>query len=334
MSTRKSARPAIGPSDRPPGIRTGGAAVLEVGGVVVGHHTDAAAGTGCTVIAFDPAVVVGVDIRGSAPGTREVALLDPQRHISQIDAIVLCGGSALGLGAASGVAEALRARNRGFPTPGGPVPIVPAAVVFDLTTGKSAWPQPHDGAAALERASSEFFACGNVGAGTGVTAGPGRAGVKSGLGAALASRGRLKVGAIAAVNPVGTVLDEHGRPFAGLIKNGAVAEPEAAYALLDRFPGNTIVAVILCNADLDKLGATKVAQMAHDGLARAVRPAHTIRDGDTVFAAAGLGAAIAAPVDLAGSLAADALAAAIRHGVRSAQSDYGIAAVADLGGPA
>ena len=160
MSTRKSAGTAIGPSDRPPGIRTGGAAVLEVGGVVVGHHTDAAAGTGCTVIAFDPAMVVGVDIRGSAPGTREVALLDPQRHINRIDAIVLCGGSALGLGAASGVAEALRARNRGFPTPGGPVPIVPAAVVFDLTTGKSAWPQPHDGAAALERASSEFFACG------------------------------------------------------------------------------------------------------------------------------------------------------------------------------
>ena len=321
---------AIKAREQPLTIATGGRALLKVGGVAVGNYTNLAAGTRCTVLTFEPPAVGGVDVRGSAPGTREVALLDPRCHVDRIDAVVLCGGSALGLGAASGVAEALRADGRGYRTPGGPVPIVPAAVVFDLTTGVPAWPGPEDGARAYQEASTAEFECGNVGAGTGVTAGPGRLGTKSGLGAATVTRGPLRVGAVAAANPVGTVLDEEGKPMAWLLSSGSAADPAMVYDLMDRFPSNTVIGCIVTNADLDKLGASKVAQMAQDGLARAVRPAHTTHDGDTVFVAACSSNRVAAPADLVGGLAADALAAAIRHAVRSATSAYGIPAAADL----
>ena len=288
------------------------------------HYTDAPNGTGCTVLAFDPPAVAGVDVRGYSPGTREIALLSPECSVDRIDALVLCGGSALGLSAAGGVADQLRAEGRGHPTPGGPVPIVPAAVVFDLAIADPVWPGPAEGAAAYRAAGGGGFECGNVGAGTGVTAGPGKQGTKSGLGAALIERGRLVVGALAAVNPVGTVVDESGMPLGGLRVDGAVAAPERSYQLMDDGSGNTIIAAIVCNADLDKLGATRVARMAHDGMARAVRPTHTASDGDTVFAAACGERRVRARSDLVGALAADALAAAIRHGVRAARSAYGI----------
>ncbi len=320
-------------AERPPPaqiLSTGGGAFNRLEGLRVGHHTNVRGATGCTVLAFDPPAVAGVDVRGSAPGTREVSLLAPECHVVHIDALVLCGGSALGLAAASGVAEELRSEGRGYPTPAGPVPIVPAAVVFDLTTGDPVWPGALEGAAAYRAASAAGFECGNVGAGTGVTAGPGQNGVKAGLGAALIEHGRLKVGAIAAVNPLGTVIDERGAPLAGLRIDGALATPEQAYAILDGSLGNTVIAAIVSNADLDKLGATKVAQMAHDGMARAVRPTHTTHDGDTVFATACGSPRVRARADLVGALAADALAAAIRHGVRAAQSAYGITGGAEL----
>ena len=313
----------------PSRVLCGGSAFARLPGLRVGHFTDARQGTGCTVLAFEPAAVAGVDVRGSAPGTREVALLAPECHIARIDALVLCGGSALGLAAASGVAEELRSAQRGYPTPAGPVPIVPAAVIFDLTTGAPAWPSAADGVAAYRAASPSGFECGNVGAGTGATAGPGSRGVKAGLGAALVERGNLLVGAIAAVNPLGTVIDEAGAPLGGLRADGRVLAPEDAYAILDETTGNTIVAAIVSNANLDKLGASKVARMAHDGMARAVRPTHTTHDGDTVFAAASGVRRVSATPALVGALAADALAAAIRHGVRAAPSAYGIAGAAD-----
>lgn len=293
-------------------------------GLRVGHYTDSPGGTGCTVLAFDPPAVAGVDVRGASPGTREIALLSPECRIDRIDALVLCGGSALGLSAAGGVADQLRTEGRGHPTPAGPVPIVPAAVVFDLVTADPVWPGAAEGAAAYRAAAAGSFECGNVGAGTGVTAGPGPNGTKSGLGAALVERGPLVVGALAAVNPLGTVVGEGGQPLAGLRADGIVAEPERSYQLMDDGFGNTVIAAIVCNADLDKLGATRVARMAHDGMARAVRPTHTASDGDTVFAAACGERRVKARSDLVGALAADALAAAIRHGVRSARTAYGI----------
>lgn len=316
---------------RLPVLTPGGSGFARIAGLRVGHYTDPSAGTGCTVLSFNPPAVAGVDVRGSSPGTREIALLAPQCRVDRIDALVLCGGSALGLSAASGVADQLRAEGRGHPTPAGPVPIVPAAVVFDLATADPVWPGPAEGAVALSSASGAGFECGNVGAGTGVTAGPGPSGTKSGLGAALIERGPLLVGALAAVNPLGTVVDEDGAPLAGLRVGGKVAEPERSYQLMDEDFGNTVIAAVVCNADLDKLGATQVARMAHDGMARAVRPTHTASDGDTVFAAACGGRRVGARPDLVGALAADALAAAIRHGVRAARSAYGIEAAAGLG---
>ena len=312
-------------------LTPGGGGFARLSGLRVGHYTDPSAGTGCTVLSFEPPAVAGVDVRGSSPGTREIALLAPECRVDRIDALVLCGGSALGLSAASGVADQLRAEGRGHPTPAGPVPIVPAAVVFDLATADPVWPGPAEGAAALSSAGGAGFECGNVGAGTGVTAGPGPNGTKSGLGAALIERGPLLVGALAAVNPLGTVIDEDGSPLAGLRVGGQVAEPERSYQLMDDGFGNTIIAAIVCNADLDKLGATRVARMAHDGMARAVRPTHTASDGDTVFAAACGDRRVRARSDLVGALAADALAAAIRHGVRAARSAYGIEAVGGFG---
>jgi L-aminopeptidase/D-esterase-like protein len=314
-------------------LTSGGDGFAKLAGLNVGHYTDASAGTGCTVLSFDPPAVAGVDVRGSSPGTREIALLAPECSVDRIDALVLCGGSALGLSAASGVADQLRAAGRGHPTPAGPVPIVPAAVVFDLATADPIWPGPDEGAAAFRSAGGGGFECGNVGAGTGVTAGPGSNGTKSGLGAALIERGPLLVGALAAVNPLGTVVDESGVQLAGLRVEGVVAEPERSYQLMDEGLGNTVIAAIVCNADLDKLGATRVARMAHDGMARAVRPTHTASDGDTVFAAACGDRRIRARPDLVGALAADALAAAIRHSVRAAKSAYGIDA-AGVGGKA
>ena len=312
-------------------LTAGGDGFARLPGLQVGHYTDIEAGTGCTVLAFDPPAVAGVDVRGSSPGTREVALLAPECSVDRIDALVLCGGSALGLSAAGGVADRLRADGRGYPTAAGPVPIVPAAVVFDLATADPVWPGPAEGAAAYLSAGPGGFECGNVGAGTGVTAGPGSKGTKSGLGAALIERGPLLVGALAAVNPLGTVVDEQGTPMAGLRVDGAIVEPERSYRLMDDGFGNTVIAAIVCNADLDKLGATRVARMAHDGMARAVRPSHTASDGDTIFAAACGDPRIKARSDLVGALAADALAAAIRHGVRAARSAYGIDAAAGTG---
>ncbi len=312
-------------------LTPGGGGFGKLDGLRVGHYTDSPAGTGCTVLAFDPPAVAGVDVRGAAPGSREIALLAPECSVDRIDALVLCGGSALGLSAAGGVADQLRAEGRGHPTPAGPVPIVPAAVVFDLATADPVWPGPADGAAAFRAAGGDGFECGNVGAGTGATAGPGPNGTKSGLGAALIERGPLIVGALAAVNPLGTVVDERGMQLAGLRVDGVVTEPERSYQLMDDGFGNTVIAAIVCNADLDKLGATRVAQMAHDGMARAVRPTHTASDGDTVFTAACGERRVKTRSDLVGALAADALAAAIRHGVRAARSAYGIKAVGGSG---
>jgi L-aminopeptidase/D-esterase-like protein len=305
---------------------------LAVGGIRVGHWTDAAGGTGCTVVVCDLPVCAGVDIRGSAPGTRETALLAPTGSVQRVDAIVMTGGSALGLASASGVATALHEAGLGYATSHGPIPIVPAAVIYDLGVGGVGWPDEAAGRAALAAARDEEFALGNVGAGAGATAGAGPAGTKTGIGAATLLQGDLRVGALVVANPLGSIVAADGGVLAGQRADGRLAEPEEVLARLAERNAteNTVIGCVVTNARLDKTGATKVAQMAHDGIARAVQPAHTTRDGDTLFCLSVAG--VTADLSLVGDLAARAVAAAIRAGTRDAQPAYGIPSASELAG--
>jgi L-aminopeptidase/D-esterase-like protein len=314
-----------------------------VDGIKVGHETLAARPTGCTVVLVERGAVAGVDVRGSAPGTRETDLLNPINTVEQVHAIVLAGGSAFGLDAASGVMRFLEERGVGFETGSGRVPIVPAAVLFDLNVGNDPKIRPGAdcGYRASAAASSGPVAEGNVGAGAGATvgklAGRDRA-MKSGIGsAAIVLPDGLIVAALVAVNSAGDVIDtasgqvlagvrtEDGRGLADvrrLIRAGLVTSDH---------PGeSTTLGVVATNARLTKPQATKIAQMAHDGLARAVAPVHTPIDGDTIFALATGGRAEPANVLTIGALAADAVAEAVVRAVRAARGIAGYPAVRDL----
>ena len=286
-------------------------------GIRVGHWTHAAAGTGCTVLLFDRAVPAAVDVRGSAPGTRETDALHPGGLVGQADAILLTGGSAFGLAAADGVMRCLEERGRGFPTPAGPVPIVPAAVIYDLSVGDpSIRPDATAGESATAAASRDPVPQGNVGAGTGATIGAGAGRRKGGLGSALERTGPVPTGALAVVNPAGAVYDpKSGRRLAGASGN-----------VSSGFGQNTTIGVVAVNAALEHWELQKVAEMSHDGLARAVRPAHGMHDGDTIFAVA-VGAD-AHDIDLTalGHAAAEAFAAAIIKGTVQARPAYGLPA--------
>ena len=301
-----------------------GVAITDVPGIRVGHWTDADAQTGCTVVLLpDDGAVAGVDVRGPAPGTRETDLLRPGRLVERVHAICLCGGSAFGLGAADGVMRFLREREVGLPVGPVRVPLVPAAVVFDLNTGRAAWPGPDDGYAACLAAGAEPPAEGRVGAGTGTTVGKllGPAGAcPGGVGtASVRLPGGGVVGALAVVNAIGDVHGRDGRLLAGargpdgvpvnavrtLLTTGRAQPPPAG--------SSTTIAVVATDAALDKAGCRRLAEVAHDGLALAVRPAHTPFDGDTVFAVSAGGAAVD-PVSL-GVAAAEALWAAIERAV-------------------
>jgi L-aminopeptidase/D-esterase-like protein len=298
--------------------------IVDVPGVRVGHAHDLSARTGCTVVTFDDAgAVCGVDVRGSAPGTRETDLLSPTAHVGAVHAIVLCGGSAFGLDAACGVVDELEARGIGYAVGPWRVPIVPAAVIFDLFVGNGARrPDRAMGAAAYRAASTRPPAEGAVGVGAGATVaklgGMERA-RPGGVGSASIRFGATVVAALAVCNAIGNVHD----PATGALVAGprgldsfdvraALAGPPSVA------PGaNTTLAVVATNARLRKADAQKVAQMAHDGLARAVIPAHLTGDGDTIFAC-GTGA-LEASLDLVGALAADAVGRAIVRGVRAAR---------------
>jgi L-aminopeptidase/D-esterase-like protein len=272
-------------------------------GLRVGHWTDAVGMTGCTVVLPPPGAIGSGEVRGGAPGTRETDLLRPGRLVEEVHAVLLTGGSAFGLAAADGVMRWLEERGVGFEAGVARVPIVPAAVLFDLGVGDpGARPGPDAGAAACEAASEEV-AEGRIGAGTGATVGLDR--VPGGLGVAETSEGDVTVWALAAVNPFGAVVDEDGQPLAGQIPpSGAVpARPGT----------NTVLGVVATNAALSKAGCLDLAAAAHDGLARAVRPAHTMWDGDTVFTLAT--GQVEASGDILERLAGDALAGAIRRAV-------------------
>lgn len=326
-------------------------AITDVPGIRVGQAHDPEALTGCTVVLCEQGAVGGVDQRGGAPGTRETDPLRPMHLVQHVHAVVLSGGSAFGLDSATGVVRYLEEKGVGFDVRVAKVPIVPAAILFDLGIGRAdVRPDAAMGYAACEQASSERPEEGNAGAGMGATVGKilGMAGaIKSGIGtASIDLGGRAIVAAIVAPNSLGDIID----PATGIILAGArarkigpiqfgeggtfadtleVMKSFAGKTIL-RFAsrGNTVIGVIATNASLTKEETNKVAQMAHDGIARAVRPAHTMLDGDTLFALS-MGRK-KVDVNIVGAYAAEAVARAIVNAVLSAQTAGGIPAVRDL----
>jgi L-aminopeptidase/D-esterase-like protein len=296
-------------------------------GVRVGHWTDPVGLTGCTVVLCPPGTIGSGEVRGGAPGTRETDLLRPGTLVQEVNAVLLTGGSAFGLAAADGVMRFLEERGAGFDAHVARVPIVPAAVLFDLGVGDpSVRPGPDEGYAACAAAGEEFDE-GNVGAGTGATVaklhGLDRA-IKGGLGAATRQEGAVVVGAMAAVNAWGEVLNEQGEPLAGardLPEDGAdplpqTPDPEGEAVPL---PGvNTTLVVVTTNASLSKERAHLLARATHDGIAEAVRPAHTMWDGDTAFVLAT--GSVEAEQRRLESMAEQAVGDAIRRAVLLAES--------------
>lgn len=302
---------------------------INTAGLHIGHATDVHHHTGCTVFLCPPGAVVSADVRGPAPGSRESALLQPDKPTSDINAILLTGGSAFGLSAADGVMRYLAERGIGHTTPIRPVPLVAAAVVYDLFFSRGqAFPNPEMGYAACLDARPNNAAQGNIGAGAGVTVGkwnsfPGP--MKGGLGLASAQEGELVVMAAAVVNAVGDVVNADGSVLAGAeLPDGRWAVSDNPYRLFrgrrpeNLFLDNTTLVVVAANARLSKVEAYRLAQRAHDGLAMAIRPIHTTHDGDTAFAL-GTGR-VEADFDWVANMGAELTAVAIRNAVRHAHS--------------
>ncbi|MEM9319335.1 MAG: P1 family peptidase [Pseudomonadota bacterium] len=303
--------------------------ITDVPGLAVGNAQDSDLQTGVTVLTGQQSLVTSAHVMGGAPGTRETDLLSPEALVGGVDALVLSGGSALGLAAADGVSSALRVSGRGYSIHGHLVPIVPCAIIFDLTTGMQEWTTPpwHDlGFAAINNSGANFL-LGSIGAGIGATT----ANLKGGLGSASAKLGDVTVGALAVANPIGSVTVgetanfwaaafEEAAEFGGLgpAPSGAdppVTKPEA------QVQGATVIAIVATDLALDKAQAKRLAVMAHDGIARSVVPSHTPFDGDIVFAVS-TGERVVARTDLTlirvGHAAATCLARAIARGVFAA----------------
>jgi L-aminopeptidase/D-esterase-like protein len=320
-------------------------AITDVRGIEVGHAQDDEALTGCTVILCRKGAVAGVDVRGGAPGTRETDLLNPINLVEKIHALVLAGGSAFGLDAATGVMGYLEEKKIGFNTGAAKVPIVPSAILYDLNIGRAdVRPDAAMGYRAAVSASSGAPAEGNAGAGTGASVGKmfgGSLSMKSGVGtASMDIGGGVVLGALVAVNAFGDVVDpQTGEILAGLRsgKLGALRIGRKGYfadtlAMMKGSIGrgvlglatraNTVIGVIATNAKLNKAQATKVAQMAQDGVARAVRPAHTMLDGDVLFALST--GAEKADVSTIGAFAAEVMAQAIVRAVKMASPAGGL----------
>ncbi len=305
--------------------------ITDVPGIRVGQAQDVAAAKGCTVILVEGGTACGVDVRGGSPGTRETDCLAPTAAMPCPNAFLLTGGSAFGLDAATGVHRFLEEKGIGFDVVVSRVPIISAAVIFDLTVGSATIrPDAAMGAQACRNAGLEV-AQGNVGAGTGATAGwaAGTARrMKSGLGTASCRVGDLVVGAIVAANCYGDVVD----PATGEVLAGTLTETGDGFAgslpLLCATPMGTnpltshsTIGMVATNARIDKAMATRMASMAHDGYARAIVPVHTFGEGDIVFAAAT--GQVDAGISVVGSMAAWAMAQAVLNAIRFARSAYG-----------
>lgn len=305
----------------------------DIEGIKVGHAQDLEAATGCTVILCPEGAIGGVDVRGGAPGTRETDLLKPENLVDRIHAVVLAGGSAFGLDAASGVMKYLEERNIGFDVQLTKVPIVCSAVLFDLDIGDyKVRPDFKMGYEACLNAEKNQCPNGNVGAGTGATVGkllgPSRA-MKGGLGTYALQVGKLQVGAIVAVNALGDIIDtETGKTIAGLLdeKGEKIINTEEEMAKAydknkNLFSGNTTIGAVVTNGKFTKAQMNKIASMAHNGYGRAIRPAHSLFDGDTIFALAT--GKIEADINVVGFLAATVMERAIANGIKSADSLHG-----------
>lgn len=325
-------------------IAQGKQGLTAIEGIRVGHHTLTERPTGCTVVLVEKGATGGVSVRGSAPGTRETDLLDPSNLVEQVHAIVFSGGSAFGLDAASGVMRYLEERKVGFPFGGAYVPIVPAAVLFDLPIGGKPLIRPDAscGYSAAQAATDGPVAEGSVGAGAGATVGKfgggTGSGMKGGIGtASITLSTGLTVAALVAVNAAGDIVD----PSTGQIVAGKLAPDGRTFldarkllragATIAERPGeNTTLGLIATNAKITKAQARKIADMAHDGFARAIVPAHTMNDGDTIFTIATGAFTGDTNITILGGLAADMMAEAILRGVRAATGVPNYPAVRDL----
>jgi L-aminopeptidase/D-esterase-like protein len=331
------ALPAIQATEADPG-----GSITDVQGVKVGHFTESRRPTGCTVLLFEKGATAGVDVRGGAPGTRDTDLLNPVTTVQQVQAIFLSGGSAFGLDVASGVMRYLEEHRLGFAMGDIIVPIVPGAILYDLEIGDAkVRPTAESGYKACQAATTERVVEGNVGAGAGASIGkmfgPKQA-MKSGLGSASVRVGDtgIVVGALVAVNAVGDVLDpKTGQIIAGARKADGSGFMDSMARIREGYgvradSANTTIGVVATNVALDKAQATKVAQMAHDGLARTIYPVHTPSDGDTIFAVAtGANSARANPGAI-GALAAEVMARAVLRAVMNARGIAGLPSYSDL----
>ncbi|MEI8130816.1 MAG: P1 family peptidase [Leptolinea sp.] len=323
--------------------------ITDIDGIKVGHQQDLAALTGCTVILAEKGAVGGVDQRGGAPGTRETDLLHPMHMVDKVHGILLTGGSAYGLDAATGIMKYLEERGIGFNSGPARVPIVPGAVLFDLAIGSATIrPNAEMGYQACENATNGEFAQGNIGAGTGATVGKilgMKQAMKSGIGSAsMDIGGGVYVGAIIAVNAFGDVIDPTTRQIlagarplqAGPFAIGGKNQFADTLEIMKSFTGrtimsfasavsNTVIGVVATNADLNKEEINKVAQMSHNGVAISIRPAHTMFDGDTIFAIAT--GKHKADVNIVGAFAAEVVAQAILNSVKYARTAGGLPAI-------
>lgn len=325
-----------------------GGSITDVPGLKVGHHTLTARPTGCTVVICEAGATAGVDVRGSAPGTRETDLLSPINSVQKVQAILLSGGSAYGLAAATGVVRWLEEHNLGYEIPGrGVVPIVPAAILMDFGVGNyKIRPGDEDGYKACVAATTNSVAEGNVGAGAGATIGKmfgSKFAMKSGLGTAsvkIADTG-IVVGALVAVNAVGDVI----HPHTGKIVAGARTEDSKGYRntmesilkghrVVAQDGANTTIGIVATNAPFTKTQMTKIAQMAHDGYARSINPVHTMFDGDTIFALSTGTAKVKADASAIGAIAAEVMSRAIVRAAMQAASlpDFELPAYRDYTG--
>lgn len=317
--------------------------ITAVPGIKVGHHTLSERPTGCTVVLVDGDAVGGVSQRGGSPGTRETDLLDPLNMVDRVHAISLSGGSAFGLDAASGVMRWLDEHQIGWPTAGGRVPIVPAAILYDLTVGGKPQIRPTAdcGYRAAAAATTAPAAEGSVGAGAGATVGKlggGARAMKGGVGsAAIVLPNGLVVAAIVAVNAVGDIIDpDTGRTVAGVRNaDNTLADARTLVRSGSTLPAprpgaNTTIGVVATNATLTKAQAARIALMADDGFARALYPSHTVGDGDTIFALGTGRWSGTVDASAIGALAADVVAKAIVRAGTQATSVAGIPAARDL----
>ena len=341
-------------------------ALTDVQGILIGHWSDPVHGTGCTVVLTPEGSCGGVDVRGSAPGTRETALLNPVNRVDRVHGVLLSGGSAYGLGAAHGVVKWLAGRGYGWPTPAAPVPIVPAAILYDLGFGGSTvFPTQDDAFAACEAATEEEVGRGSVGAGVGCTVGKllgAELCMRGGLGQASASLpGGVIVSALTAVNAIGDIVDPlRAELVAGALdpKSGELVDSlSATAALFDSYlfrplgpdsvsssssavdpevgrgypaQENTTIGVVATNLSLSKTEATKLAQMAQTGVSRSTRPAHTLYDGDCLFALATGALDAQFELSLLGAVAAEVVAAAVLDGVLNATPAHGVPAASGV----